>query len=153
MSPFQTSVQLALIGFDDGYIVALDAELATPDMFAQTGRFDCSGLLLLRIRESETFSASAHLGSSRRSRSSVEIERIGEDEKKRDQEGKIEHDTRRKTQDKLGQHKASKQISMADTACLWRDVDKAPRRHPAERRIRSRRAQPPACPFVTRPLA
>jgi hypothetical protein len=62
MSPFQLSVQLALIGFDNGYIVAFDTELAATQMGAQTGRFDrIRPGPLLRIRETEAFSASAHL--------------------------------------------------------------------------------------------
>jgi hypothetical protein len=76
VSPFQPSVQLALIGFDNGYIAALDTELAATQMGAQTGRFDRIRLgPLLRIRENETFSASAHLWTSTRSRSTVEIEK------------------------------------------------------------------------------
>jgi hypothetical protein len=33
-------VQLALIGFDNGYIAGIDTELAATQMGAQTGRFD-----------------------------------------------------------------------------------------------------------------
>jgi hypothetical protein len=62
VSPFQLSVQLALIGFDNGHILGFETELAAMQMLVQTGRFDrISPRMLLRIREIETFSASAHL--------------------------------------------------------------------------------------------
>lgn len=62
VSPSQVSVQLVLVGHNDSGIVRIDAELATPQMVAQTGRFLGVGrALLLRIPQTKAFSASAHL--------------------------------------------------------------------------------------------
>jgi hypothetical protein len=62
MSPFQIPVQHALISFDHGYIVDVEAELAATRVFTQTGWLEClSIMVLLEIRHIETFSASAQV--------------------------------------------------------------------------------------------
>lgn len=61
VSPFQISVQFALICFHNCDIVGLETELATTYMVAQRSRIDRVGPLFFWILKRETFSASTHL--------------------------------------------------------------------------------------------
>lgn len=61
VSPFQISVQFALIGFHNCDIVGLETELSTTYMVAQRSRIDGVGPLFFWVLKCETFSASTHL--------------------------------------------------------------------------------------------
>lgn len=72
VSALQIPVQQALVGLDQGDVVAIDTELTTTHVIAQTARLDWRLTMLLRVRQTGTFSTFTHVSNSTKSRSTAE---------------------------------------------------------------------------------